>query len=162
TGISYFVMEFVDGESLAKLIASEGPLGTTLAVDIFKQICDGLTHAHQKGLIHRDLKPSNIILTKTESGATSVKIIDFGIAKVVSTQAEDKLTRTEEIFGSPQYMSPEQCQGDELDGRSDIYSLGCVMYEAITGRAPFVGESPIQVIVQHLNQQPVPINVALG
>jgi serine/threonine protein kinase len=162
TGISYFVMEYVDGESLAKLIAREGHLGTVLAVDIFKQVCDGLTHAHQKGLIHRDLKPSNIILTKTESGAISVKIIDFGIAKVVSAQAENKLTRTEEIFGSPQYMSPEQCQGDDLDARSDIYSLGCVMYEAITGRAPFVGESPIQVIVQHLNKLPVPLDIACG
>jgi len=155
-GVPYFVMDYVPGESLATILKREGRLEAATAIDIFIQICDGLIHAHQKGMVHRDLKPGNIILAKTETGANLVKIVDFGIVKIVAEQKEQRLTQTEEIFGSPQYMSPEQCQGDKLDARSDIYSMGCLMYETITGRAPFASESPMQVIIQQVNEQPEP------
>lgn len=160
--VPYFVMDYVDGESLAAVLKREGYLQPTLAMEVFIQICDALIHAHQQGLIHRDLKPANVILSKTENGATIVKIVDFGIVKIVSDHKDQKLTQAEEIFGSPQYMSPEQCQGEKLDARSDIYSMGCLMYEVIGGRAPFTSEKPVQVLVQHLKEQPQPLELVCG
>lgn len=156
-GQAYFVMDYVDGESLSHLLERETRLSLTQAVEIFRQICDGLEEAHRVGLIHRDLKPSNIVLLKSETGDLHVKIVDFGIAKFLPREDDQKrmrLTQTGEIFGSPLYMSPEQCQGQALDARSDIYSLGCLMYESLAGVPPFSGDNFVTLAVKHINQLP--------
>ncbi|MCA9804800.1 MAG: protein kinase, partial [Cyanobacteria bacterium HKST-UBA02] len=148
-GLPYQVMEFLDGPSLSSLIEQEGPLEERRALGIFDQIAAALEYAHQRTVIHRDLKPSNVIVMD-EAGEDRVKVLDFGIAKVLSTRATTKLTQTGEILGSPFYMSPEQCQGDRMGPASDIYSFGCLMYEALTGGPPFKDESPVRVVLQHL------------
>src|SRR5208283_2659816 len=119
-GQPYMVMDFLQGNSLANLIAENGYLELPLTIDIFEQICSALAHAHEHGVLHRDLKPSNIIVLQDRFG-TSVKLVDFGIAKIVEREGEEskQLTQTGEIFGSPYYMSPEQCKGNRLDERSD-------------------------------------------
>ncbi|MEZ4545770.1 MAG: protein kinase [Cyanobacteriota/Melainabacteria group bacterium] len=155
-GEPYLVMDFVDGPSLAELIEK----GTDFAgnadrlLDIFIQICEALAHAHENGVIHRDIKPSNIIITKSADGKDLVKIVDFGIARVIeaSNRETHNLTQTGEVFGSPHYMSPEQCLGLMLTQHSDIYSLGSTLYEAITGSPPFAGANPIQLVVKHINE----------
>lgn len=155
-GAPYLVMDFLDGYSLSDVLEKEGRLEPKRALDIFVQIAEALKHAHDKGVIHRDVKPTNVILTRTESGAEVVRIVDFGIAKVLpATSRETRdLTQTGEVFGSPHYMSPEQCLGFMLDQRSDIYSFGCLMYEVITGEPPFGGSNPIQLVVKHINESP--------
>ncbi|HMP51129.1 MAG TPA: protein kinase [Candidatus Melainabacteria bacterium] len=155
-GEPYLVMDYLEGPSLADLIEK----GTDFAgnadrlLDIFIQICDALAHAHENGVIHRDIKPSNIIITKSADGKDLVKIVDFGIARVIeaSNRETHNLTQTGEVFGSPHYMSPEQCLGLMLTQHSDIYSLGCTLYEAITGSPPFAGANPIQLVVKHINE----------
>lgn len=155
-GEPYLVMDYLEGPSLAELIEK----GTDFAgnadrlIDIFIQICDALAHAHENGVIHRDIKPSNIIITKAADGKDLVKIVDFGIARVIeaSNRETHNLTQTGEVFGSPHYMSPEQCLGLMLTQHSDIYSLGCTLYEAITGSPPFAGANPIQLVVKHINE----------
>lgn len=157
-GQPYLVMDYLQGISLDDAIEQENGLKVERAIHIFGQICDALTHAHQKGLIHRDLKPGNVMLVRSEE-EDFVKIVDFGIAKLMpwAQQAFQKLTQTGEAFGSPVYMSPEQCMGEELDNRSDIYSLGCVMYEALTGRPPLVGSQVLETMYKHLNATPIPL-----
>jgi serine/threonine protein kinase len=152
----YLIMEYVDGMSLADVLAVDFSLDVDRALDIFIQACNGLEYAHSQGLIHRDLKPSNIVIERREDGAGVVKLVDFGIAKVVSSETREttNLTESGDIFGSPPYMSPEQCLGYLCDARSDIYSLGCVMYEVLTGRPPFVEGNPVKTIVEHLNATP--------
>ena len=120
------------------------------------QTADALAHAHRKGVVHRDIKPSNIILTMDDNKQDLVKIMDFGIAKMVGEETEGAmaLTRTGDVLGSPLFMSPEQCMGAKLDSRTDIYSLGCVMYEALCGVSPFIGENSVQVIFKHVNEMP--------
>ena len=150
-GNPFLVMDLLDGISLAEAIRSEGFLDVCRALNLFIQICDALTHAHYKGVVHRDLKPSNILLSKSDTGVELVKIIDFGIAKLLA-KTESSITQTGDVFGSPAYMSPEQCLGLETDGRSDVYSLGCIMYEALTGHPAFSGDNPIQTMVQHIEK----------
>ncbi|HEY9791162.1 MAG TPA: serine/threonine-protein kinase [Candidatus Obscuribacterales bacterium] len=134
SGQPYIVMELLKGESLAELLMSQQRLPVKRAVDIFIQACEGLYAAHQKGVIHRDLKPSNILVQR-EPQADFVKVLDFGLAKFSPAERnKEDLTATGVSFGTPSYMSPEQCQGHALDQRSDIYSLGCVMYRALTGQ----------------------------
>lgn len=157
-GTPYLVMDYVDGISLAELIRQHGHLPATRVVSIFQQACEGLVHAHQKKVVHRDLKPNNIMLTRTDEELDLVKIVDFGIAKLMP-QAEtnqQRLTQTGDVVGSPVYMSPEQCVGAKVDERSDIYSLGCVMYESLMGEPPFLGENIVQTILHHLNAAPQP------
>jgi serine/threonine protein kinase len=156
-GQAYFVMDCLEGPSLSKIIEDGGRLEITRAVDIFCQICDGLEHAHRKGIIHRDLKPNNIVLLRQDDGTELVKIVDFGIAKIVSSDGtpQQRLTQTGEVFGSPFYMSPEQCQGLPLDNRADIYSLGCLMYEALSGFPPLMGDSFVNTALKHINDEPV-------
>lgn len=154
-GIPFFVMEYLDGISLTERIAKTGRLPLEQALPIFAQIADALEHAHSKGLIHRDLKPSNIMLIGENFDFP--KVVDLGIAKLLTdglgTDSQQlQLTMTGEIFGSPLYMSPEQCQGDQLDGRSDIYSFGCVMYEVLSGRPPFKGKNVPQTIYLHMHE----------
>lgn len=163
-GAPYLIMDYIDGDSLDALIKTETVLSQKRAVPIFMQIAEALVHAQQKQVIHRDLKPSNILMTKTEGGEDMVKIVDFGIAKVADKPnvEKTKLTQTGELLGTPLYMSPEQCRGDELDARSDIYSCGCIMYEVLTGAPPFTGENPVRVILKHLSDTPAPLPVNSG
>lgn len=147
----YVVMDLLEGQSLDAAIKREGKLELDEALNIFVQVSAGLDHAHGKGILHRDIKPSNIMIVHDELGKVIPKILDFGIAKIKNTSEEQKLTGTGEIFGSPAYMSPEQGKGQEVDARSDVYSLGCVMYEAIVGEPPFEGRNAIETIMAHLN-----------
>ncbi len=150
--IPYMVMDYVEGISLSTLL-KQGPLPKDRIVCILKQVCAALSCAHANKIVHRDIKPSNIMLA-TRAGAETqeVKLVDFGIAKIDVTEGSmaERLTQTGEILGSPPYMSPEQCSGMKLDARSDIYSLGCVLYEMLTGDPPFLGDSFLAIMVQHM------------
>lgn len=151
-GQPYLAMELLEGQSLADVISKSGSLNRQNALALFKAIAKALEYAHDKGVIHRDLKPSNVVLDKSGDVARA-KVVDFGIAKF-EDEASVKLTATGEIFGSPPYMSPEQCRGEALDNRSDIYSMGCLMYEALTGRAPFVGSTSFHIMQMHIGDSP--------
>ena len=157
-GKAYLVMDYLEGEDLSTILDREDLLPEIQAREIFRQACAGLDHAHSKGVIHRDLKPSNLFLCPLEEGAFVVKLVDFGIAKISEApgEAAQNLTRTGEVFGSPLYMSPEQCAGKPLDARSDLYSLGCLMYEVLTGRRPLVGDTAIDTMHKHLKETPLP------
>lgn len=152
----YIVMELIEGETLQHIIAANNGLPPSRFFPIFDQVCNALAHAHSRDVIHRDLKPSNIIISKSDSGADFVKVVDFGIAKVMNqhTLESQELTKTGDILGSPLYMSPEQCVGEETDARTDVYALGCVMYEAITGKPPLYGENVVKTIFKHINVAP--------
>jgi len=153
---AYLVMDCLDGKNLSEVLEEVGHLALDRAVNIFRQTCLGLEHAHKNGILHRDLKPSNLVLIKGEDGSELVKIVDFGIAKVLPHAAKEqtRLTQTGDIFGSPLYMSPEQCQAKPMDNRSDIYSLGCLMYESLTGVAPLRGETAYDTMTMHVSQTP--------
>lgn len=155
-GVPYLLMDFVEGDGLDVLLKAESYLTQARALPIFMQIAEALVHAQQKSIVHRDLKPSNILMTKTPDGNDMVKIVDFGIAKVSDQDGADKtkLTQTGELLGTPLYMSPEQCTGDELDERSDLYSFGCIMHEVLSGKSPFAAENSVKVILRHLNEEP--------
>ncbi|HEY9719597.1 MAG TPA: protein kinase [Trichormus sp.] len=155
-GVPYTAMEFVDGKGLDTLIKERGHLSLKQAINIFRQICDGLQYVHEQGILHRDLKPSNIMLINAHDENPTVKLVDFGIAKIVDSH--DNLTQTGEVFGSPLYMSPEQLRTLPVDERSDIYSLGAVMYESLTGIKIFSGQSVVELIIKHLREQPRPLN----
>jgi serine/threonine-protein kinase len=150
-GESYFiVMELIDGATLAEMIEKDGRLPEPVAIDFAAQICNGLAYAHRQGLLHRDVKPANILVTRDDV----VKISDFGIARAVTTQTMT-MTQPGLVMGSVFYISPEQAQGHDLDETSDLYSLGIVLYQMLTGRLPYTGESPITVALKHVSN-PVP------
>ncbi len=148
----FLAMEYIKGSTLSDLIHSRS-LSVEDALKIFVQVCNGLAHAHKHGVVHRDVKPGNIMVLSEVPLDTegSVKILDFGIAKLTQDEAGEvqALTRTGEIFGSPIYMSPEQCSGGQIDYRSDVYSLGCVIFEALTGTPPYVAESALSTMMMH-------------
>jgi predicted Ser/Thr protein kinase len=144
--LPFFAMEFIRGQSLETMARDGGPIEPLQAAGYILQAARGLRHAAQKGLIHRDVKPSNLMLT--EDGV--VKITDFGLAK--AARAEAQLTATGEVLGSPGYISPEQAQGQAIDARSDIYSLGATFFQMVTGRLPFEAPTPVAMIVKHLNE----------
>ncbi len=153
----FLVMEYLQGESLAELLRREGPLNPVRCLRIFSQVMDGLHYAHQKGVVHRDIKPSNILLlASTNDGEEVVKVLDFGLAKLMpwSGKESQHLTKTGEVFGSPIYMSPEQCMGKPLEPSSDIYSLGITLFESLTGRPPFKGQNVVQTASKHLSDPP--------
>lgn len=162
SGEPYLVMDFLEGKSLEDVIERQGPISLDRFLHIFNQACQALSYIHTRNIIHRDLKPSNIMLVKTQSSDEFVKLVDFGIAKVIGDDQRlmQKLTATGQSFGSPLYMSPEQCMGREVDVRSDIYSLGCVMFEALTGRTPIAGENALQTVFMHINAPPLMLNQA--
>ncbi|MGB5810388.1 MAG: serine/threonine-protein kinase, partial [Polyangiales bacterium] len=157
-GASYFVMEFLDGEDLANVLGREASIGLERTCRIVLQCCRALGAAHAKHIVHRDIKPENIFLTTRGGVAEFVKIVDFGIAKMgdIETEGEPgrKLTKTGMIFGTPEYMSPEQAAGKELDHRVDIYALGIILYECLAGTVPFVGDTFMGVLTQHLFSKP--------
>lgn len=158
----YIVMEYLSGQTLSQKLESGHSPGIDWAVDVIIQICRGLGQAHQAGVIHRDLKPSNVILTAFDNDRDRVTVVDFGIAKVQygETRSTQNLTQTGDVFGTPLYMSPEQCLGLSLDERSDIYSLGCIFYELVSGRAPFAGRAPMQILSAHLTERPAPFETS--
>ncbi len=158
----YMVLEYLQGESLAEMLKEEGILDLDLALELTKQTAAGLAHAHSFGAVHRDIKPGNIFVTQSREGPR-VKVFDFGIAKLFFMDdpgARADLTKTGEIFGSPLYMSPEQALGKSLDERSDLYSLGCVLYEALVGKPPIVGQSAMETIFKHVSEIPLTLAVA--
>lgn len=156
-GQPYLVTDYLEGDTVAELLNSEEIIPYERVIDLFKQVASALAHAHKNNVVHRDMKPSNIMLVKNEENEDKVKILDFGIAKVTDeTEDSTQLTKTGEVFGSPLYMSPEQCRGKVLDARSDIYSVGCVMYRALTGSPPIVGQDLIECLYKHVNEDPLP------
>lgn len=152
----YIVMEYLEGVPLLNLIKLDGPMEPKRAVKIFTAVADGLQHAHTQGILHRDLKPSNILLINHQGDPDFVKIVDFGLAKLMpwSGKESQHLTKTGEVFGSPIYMSPEQCMGKALDRTSDIYSFGITLFEALVGKPPFRGKNSIETASQHMQMHP--------
>jgi serine/threonine-protein kinase len=151
-GIIYIAMELVDGEPLSNLIAREKALTVARATEICRQVAEALGAAHELGIVHRDLKPDNIMIV-TKDGRDLVKVVDFGIAKAMQSGGT-RLTRTGFVLGTPAYMSPEQIAGDVLDGRTDLYSLGCILFELLTGDVTFGGSSAETIISRRLTEPP--------
>lgn len=155
----YMVMDFVAGETLKQRLDREPALTIEEALDIFAQCAEALAHAHDKGVIHRDLKPANVMLAKTDDGKPFVKLLDFGLAKVYDRRDDEEtlalLTATGEVLGTPYYMSPEQILDGPLDQRTDVYSLGCVMFHVMCGVVPYPGTSALQVLSKHAHD-PLP------
>jgi serine/threonine-protein kinase len=154
-GLVYLVMELVEGESLSQMIERQGTIDPATAAEVARQVCAALDEASRQGVVHRDIKPENILLQPASSGL-NVKVLDFGVASLRDI-AVSRLTRTGSVVGTPHYMSPEQCMGEELDGRSDIYSFGVVLYEMLTGVVPFNSPTPTAIVVQQVNQAPPPM-----
>lgn len=155
--IPYLVMEFIDGFGLDDELREVGQLDLPTFLDLFIQCCNGLKHAHQKRIIHRDLKPSNVMLVKN-GDSTQVKIVDFGVSKMLEKEITNQdLTQEDQLIGSPYYMSPEQCKGEMVDARADIYALGCLMYQALTGFVPLAGDNALQTIGKHICEAPLPL-----
>jgi serine/threonine protein kinase len=162
-GTLYIAMEFVAGKPLSDVIAQQGPLSPERVNKIMRQVCGALDEAHLQGIIHRDLKPDNIVLTDRAGETDFVKVLDFGIAarrESGDANKEQKLTQQGMVLGTPPYMSPEQFTGKALDARSDVYSLGVMAYEMLTGALPFHADTPWQWATQHMTAQPTPFEVA--
>ncbi len=149
----FFVMDLLTGESLEEYLERQKSLDSHEFISIFEQVARGLQHAHSKNIVHRDIKPSNIMLIETEEGDLQALVVDFGIA-VINESDTTKLTREGYIVGTPNYMSPEQIEGKPLDARSDVYSLGCVMFEALTENPPFQGINAPATMALHIAQKP--------
>lgn len=159
-GQPYIVMDFLEGTPLSDQIRKEGQIGVDRSMSIFKQAALALEHAHSQGVIHRDLKPSNIVLIDFDGNKDYVKVVDFGVAKLIEDAGTEmqRLTQMGEVCGSPVYMSPEQCQGMPLDPRSDIYSMGIVMYETLTNKLPLLGKTLVETMHKHIMEPPTPFS----
>jgi len=149
--VPYIVMEYVEGSTLRELLASGNRLVPERAMEITDGVLAALAYSHQQGIVHRDIKPANVMLTRSGD----VKVMDFGIARAVADSGAT-MTQTSAVIGTAQYLSPEQARGEKVDARSDIYSTGCLLYELLTGRPPFVGDSPVSVAYQHVREEPAP------
>src|SRR5215212_561694 len=159
-GLVYLVMELLEGRPLREVLARESPLDPARAVSLMMQISAAVEAAHEAGIIHRDLKPGNIFLVQRPDSPYIVKVLDFGIAKIAADDGEfslhDTLTGTGVMIGTPRYMSPEQCDGAQLTPASDVYSLGVILYEMLTGQTPFSGVSPLALALKHSSESPRP------
>ncbi|MFC0042467.1 Stk1 family PASTA domain-containing Ser/Thr kinase [Actinomadura rayongensis] len=149
--IPYIVMEYVDGSTLRDLLRENRALRPEKALEITDGILRALDYSHRGGIVHRDIKPANVMLTRNHE----VKVMDFGIARAMADSAAT-MTQTAQVIGTAQYLSPEQARGERVDTRSDIYSTGCVLYELLTGRPPFTGDSPVAIAYQHVREEPIP------
>ncbi|NUR61762.1 MAG: Stk1 family PASTA domain-containing Ser/Thr kinase, partial [Catenulispora sp.] len=149
--VPYIVMEYADGSTLRDLLHSGRRLLPERALEITAGVLQALDYSHRNGIIHRDIKPANIMLTRSGT----VKVMDFGIARAMADNGMT-MTQTAAVIGTAQYLSPEQAKGETVDARSDLYSTGCLMYELLTGRPPFVGDSPVAVAYQHVREEPLP------
>lgn len=149
--LPYIVMEYVNGVTLRDIVHTDGPMPPRRAIEIIADACQALNFSHQNGIIHRDVKPANIMISTTNA----VKVMDFGIARAIADSG-NSVTQTAAVIGTAQYLSPEQARGDSVDARSDVYSLGCVLYEVLTGEPPFTGDSPVSVAYQHVREDPIP------
>ncbi|MCI0663160.1 MAG: bifunctional serine/threonine-protein kinase/formylglycine-generating enzyme family protein [Acidobacteria bacterium] len=161
-GTAYIVMELLVGRSLRQLLIDEVTISAKRAYGIIRQTCAALDAGHRNGIIHRDIKPDNIILLDSHDGVDHIKLLDFGIAKLRekgldTASLEQRLTNLGTVIGTPHYMSPEQCQGEDADPRSDIYSLGIVLYELLTGVAPFIAKTPTGIAIKHVTEAPRPL-----
>jgi serine/threonine-protein kinase len=163
-GLPFISMELVVGDTLKTLVQRAGALPVSLVLDVALHVCEALDAAHRLGLVHRDIKPENIVLIGQREGPPVAKILDFGISRLrEETSGVKGLTQTGMVIGTPEYMSPEQAlgkRGDDIDGRSDLYSLGIVMYRMLTGELPFKAETTVEMILQHLRTPPVPPHLA--
>jgi serine/threonine-protein kinase len=164
-GAHFFVMELLHGNDLAEELEQRGPLPTRRAIGIALQCAKALGAAHAKGIVHRDMKPENIFMLQRDTGEDFVKIVDFGIAKMSDIDTPGaapgrKLTKTGMIFGTPEYMSPEHAAGKELDHRVDVYAMGIILYELLTGRVPFQGDTFLGILTQHMFEQVPPLRMA--
>ncbi len=156
----YIVMELLEGRNLNQTVRREGPMSTERAIPILSQVCGALQEAHEMGIVHRDLKPENIFLCNQAGLKDFAKVLDFGLAKVTERQMRPGsliLTQEGMVFGTPEFMSPEQAQGRTLDARSDIYSLAVILYEALTGKLPFDAKTPMEYIQKHVMEPPIPL-----
>ncbi|MBE1532436.1 Stk1 family PASTA domain-containing Ser/Thr kinase [Actinomadura algeriensis] len=151
TPIPYIVMEYVDGSTLRDLLRENTALVPEKALEVTDGILRALDYSHRGGIVHRDIKPANVMLTRNHE----VKVMDFGIARAMADSSAT-MTQTAQVIGTAQYLSPEQARGERVDTRSDIYSTGCVLYELLTGRPPFTGDSPVAIAYQHVREEPVP------
>src|SRR5438309_900948 len=149
--VPYIVMEYADGSTLRDLLHSGRRLLPERALEITAGVLQALDYSHRNGIIHRDIKPANVMLTR----AGAVKVMDFGIARAMGDQGMT-MTQTSAVIGTAQYLSPEQAKGETVDARSDLYSAGCLLYELLTVRPPFVGDSPVAVAYQHVREEPQP------
>jgi serine/threonine-protein kinase len=159
SGLVYLVMELLDGRTVAEELAVDGAMAPARAVRIAAQLCDALAAAHRLGFIHRDIKPENVMLVKRGADADFVKVLDFGLAKLIegagaSAFSVVALTQTDMVFGTPEYMAPEQAMGRTLDARADLYAVGATLFELLTGRPPFVDAAPMKLLAAHVRQPP--------
>src|SRR6187551_2137235 len=160
-GSLYIVMEMLEGKNLNQAVRKDGPIPADRAIPILIQVCGALQEAHELGIVHRDLKPENIFLSKQGGIADYPKVLDFGLAKVTERQMQPGsiiLTQEGMVFGTPEFMSPEQAQGKTLDARSDIYSLAVILYEVLTGKLPFSAKSPMEYIQKHVTEAIIPLS----
>src|ERR671938_654465 len=146
--LPYIVMEYVEGRTLRELLQDGRPMDVDVALDVTARILSALEYSHRSGIVHRDIKPANVMMTPNGD----VKVMDFGIARAVA-DASSTMTQTQAVIGTAQYLSPEQARGEQVDARSDLYSTGCLLFELLTGRPPFVGDSPVSVAYQHVREE---------
>jgi beta-lactam-binding protein with PASTA domain/tRNA A-37 threonylcarbamoyl transferase component Bud32 len=154
TPVPYIVMEYVDGRTVRDLLQDDHRLLPERALEIISGVLGALEYSHQSGIVHRDIKPGNVMVTRNGD----IKVMDFGIARAMSDN-QATMTQTAQVIGTAQYLSPEQARGERVDARSDLYSTGCLMYELLTGRPPFTGDSPVAIAYQHVRENPVPPSV---
>ncbi|WP_072805787.1 Stk1 family PASTA domain-containing Ser/Thr kinase [Rhodococcoides yunnanense] len=147
--LPFIVMEYVDGNTLRDIVRAEGPMAPRRAMEVIADVCAALDFSHRNGIVHRDVKPANVMI----NNAGAVKVMDFGIARAIA-DSSSPMTQTAAVIGTAQYLSPEQARGEQVDARSDVYSLGCVLFEILTGEPPFKGDSPVAVAYQHVREDP--------